>query len=286
MTLVLALVALTCNSFAQSIYFKAGGGYAIPIASQSIGEKYHYKQDYTNANNPISKQTAENVSGSFGAGANFNVGAGYMFNEYIGVELNAQYTLGKKIETSNIETYTTGSYSSSTEHIIQHYSRGIYLNPSFILTTARGSKIPYGRFGLVVGSQKIMKDSTYTYTDGFYNSTGTGKGEYSGGISLGFQGAVGINWMLSDKIDLFTEVNFISMTYYAEEYEVTEYNSNGYDYLPELSVSQKKTVFKKEIELGESQNPDKPREELREGSAFSSLSLQVGIRFLLNGHGM
>ncbi len=288
-TVFFGLTILTSASFAQGIFFKAGAGYAIPMASQSIGEKYLYVEDYTD-NNQISKATSENVSGSFGAGINFNVGAGFMFNEFIGVELNVQYTQGKKFETSEISTYTDNFSTSSQKEITETYSKGLYINPSFIITSARGSKIPYGRFGVIVGSPTISGESSDVGKVSYYpdlQDVRNRKWEYSKGISIGLQGAVGINWMLSDKIDLFTEVNFISMSYYAEEYNLTEDTYNGNDNLQDLSVSEKKIIFKKEIALvGESQDPDKPSEALREGSAFSSLSLQVGIRFLLNGHGM
>jgi len=271
------------TSLAQGLYFKAGGGYAIPMATQVIGEKTVQTQDYSNSQSK-NDITTEAISGSFGAGTNFLVGGGFMFNENLGVELNVQFNQSKKYETGDVYTYKSDSYSGTDRTLTQNFSNSLYINPSFIITPGAGTKVPYGRFGVVVGSAKLkQEESSYYDLDGV--STSSRKWEYKGGVALGFQGAVGMNWMLSDKIDLFTEVNFISMTYYAEESIKTEDRYNDYDNLPDQTVSQKQTVYKKEVDPNRQQDPTKPTEVLREASAFSSLSLQVGIVFLLNGHG-
>src|SRR5690242_9817921 len=104
-TLLLALVALVGASQAQGVYFKAGGGYAIPIATDQIGQNYRTESTYDGANIYTYEPTTEAVSGSYGAGMNFSIGGGYMFNEFLGVELNVQYSKSKKYETSDIYTY-------------------------------------------------------------------------------------------------------------------------------------------------------------------------------------
>ncbi|MEO7990725.1 MAG: hypothetical protein ABI663_14350 [Chryseolinea sp.] len=285
--LIPILAAFLSTSFAQGVYFRAGVGYGLPIASQVIGEKQEVQQDYR-SNAQINNSSTKNVSGSYGSGMNFNLGGGFMFNEFLGAELNVQYSQGKKYETGNSSTYLSDSYTSSQKLVTQNFSKGIYLNPSFVITTNRGSKIPYGRFGVILGAPKVMGEESSTSEVSYYPdivNVRTRKWEYTKGLTVGFQGSVGMNWMLSDKIDLFTEVNFVSMTYYAEEYELTEDNNNGYDNLQNYTVAQKQITFKKEIDETQVQDPTKPSEELREAKAFSSISLQVGIRYSLSGHG-
>lgn len=286
-TALLLLLAFFSTAQAQGLYFKAGGGYAVPIASDQIGEKYLTVSTYDGANTTTYDDTKEVVKGSYGAGVNFNVGGGYMFNEFLGVELNFQYTQSKKYETGDVYRYESPTYTQNDKIIAENFSKAFYINPSFIITPGAGTKVPYGRFGIVAAAPTIKGEETTTQTNSYYPpSTGSRKWEYTGGISFGFQGAVGMNWMISDKIDLFTEVNFVSMTYYADQRELTEDIDNGYDNLPDMPEYYKKTIFKDKIDVeGEPSDVSKPREELRDGAAFSSVSFQIGISFLLNGHG-
>jgi len=268
---------------AQGIYFKAGGGYALPVATDVIGQKNIHREDYS-GNNDIDEFSNEAVSGSFGAGANFLVGAGFMFSENLGVELNVQYTKSKHYETGNDEVYTDDNYTYHDRNLIQNFANTIYINPSIVITPGAGGKVPYGRFGVVIASPKLTTEETYYYDgDGVYE--GSEKWEYKGNAAIGFQGAVGMNWMINDNIDLFTEVNFVSLTYYPGTGTMTESISNGQDNLPNTDVYYKEVVFKKEVDPGKPYTADDPREVLRQSRAFSSLSLQVGIIYSLGGHG-
>jgi len=283
--LILLMLLVTAGKavLAQGIYFKAGGGYAIPVASQVIGELETESDDF---NTGEYKHKTEAVNASFGAGTNFLVGGGFMFNEFIGAELTVQYTMGKKFETGYKYRYI---YSSSTDYrnedVTETFSNTIFINPSIVVTPGAGTKVPYGRFGIVAASTNLKTEASYYYDgDGVYE--GTEKWEYTGGMGFGFQGAVGMNWMINDKIDIFTEVNFVSMTYYAQEGKMVERKQNGVDLLPDTGVYYKEVEFKKELDLtGGEPSIDEPRQALRESAAFSSLSFQVGIIFLLNGHG-
>jgi hypothetical protein len=83
-------------------------------------------------------------------------------------------------------------------------------------------------------------------------------------------------------------VNFIGMAYYPGEYNITQ-NLQGtgnykvdniYDNLPNMTVSQKSTVFEKQFDPTKvNTDPNKPTTASRESFPFSSLSLQAGIRF-------
>jgi len=281
--LLMLLVIAGKAVLAQGIYFKAGGGYAIPVAGQVIGEMETESDDF---NTGDYKHNTESVNASFGAGTNFLVGGGFMFSEFIGAELNVQYTMGKKFETGYKYRYI---YSSTTdyrdEEVMESFSNTIFINPSIVVTPGAGTKVPYGRFGIVAASTNLKTErSVYSEGDGIYQESE--KWEYTGGMGFGFQGAVGMNWMIHDKIDIFTEVNFVSMTYYAQEGKMVERKQNGVNTLPDVMTYYKEVEFKKELDLTDGQiDYDKPRQALRESAAFSSLSFQVGIIFLLNGHG-
>lgn len=84
----------------------------------------------------------------------------------------------------------------------------------------------------------------------------------------------------------YSETQVRLNVYYPKESNVTEAKVDGISYLNDLSVSQKKTEFVKEIDNLKPQDSSKPNQELREGVAFSSVALQVGIVYLLGSKGI
>jgi len=274
--LSLCLIVIACSSYGQKIYFRAGGGYGLPVATQSIGLNYFYLFDPQVQEETY---TVEDVPGSFGAGANFNVGAGYMFSQYLGVDLNIQYLKSKKYELYDKE-HTIGQ--SVEDQFTTVNANAIFINPALIITPGTGSKVPYGRFGVIIGAPKIKgKESYYSDEDGIEEEEI--EWEMKKGTAFGFQGAVGLNWAIANTLDIYAELNFISMTYYPGEMELTKDVYNGDDMLDDMDVRQKKVVFKKKVESGGPSDPNEPFEALREPHPFSSVSLQLGVKFTLGG---
>jgi Outer membrane protein beta-barrel domain len=273
-TIFLSATLITA-SFGQGLYFKAGGGYGLPLASQVIGTNYLRTQPTTGPDT----YSEENVRSSYGAGMNINLGGGYMFNENFGFDLGIQYQKSKKIETSDINLEIG---FGKEEDIITHQSSALFINPSFLITSGKGSKVPYGRFGFLAGSPKIKTEESY-----FYDLDGTERQarewETKKGMAFGLQGTVGINWVLKDKLDLFTEVSFVSMSFYAKERELTLATRNGADQLATMQTYQKKTEFVKQLNPNATFDATKPQQVLQEASAFSALSFNVGVKYYLKG---
>lgn len=202
-----------------------------------------------------------------------------MFSKYLGVDLSVQYLKGKKYEMTEMQEYI-GTLNGRYDRSQTLSSTAIFINPALIIAPCTGSRVPYARFGVIIGSPKITGEE-----HSYYDLDGTEEEdiefEYTKSPAIGFQGAIGFNWMIANSLDIFAEVNFISMAWHPGEYEITKYLYNGDDVLDDVSVQYKKVVFKKKIDLAEDQDPDEPSQELRENLAFSSISLQVGIRFVL-----
>jgi len=280
----------------QSIYVRGGGGYNLPIATSVLGENFFRSQIYSSGVTTNSG-SVETVKGSFGAGTNFNFAIGYKFNENFIFELNTQYLISNKYKTSEDYTYTDNTDPQFPYSYVENYSsttsaRALLLNPSFIFSAGFGKAAPYGRFGFIIGSPKVSGDGLSYYNGDGVDSTAT-SWEYTKGVAFGFQGAVGMNWKLTEKIDIYTELNFVNMTYYAGEYNLTKNISNNFgnepiDNLPNISTYQKQTIFKKKFdpttvnnEMYQILDPTKPQTALRESTPFSSVSIQAGIRFNL-----
>ena len=74
------------------------------------------------------------------------------------------------------------------------------------------------------------------------------------------------------------------MTYHPKEGELTRSVTNGTeDNLDEMDVRLKKVEYKKEVDYEYTPEPDEPDQELSISQPFSSISLQVGVRFTLGG---
>jgi hypothetical protein len=269
------LFALSGTIFSQGIYLRAGTGYGLPVATSTIGEVYTRIYDPANINNPNSYSTSI-VSASYGAGMNFNFAVGYKFNENFIFDLNVQYLLGSKFET--IDKYVDKDFPGTETTTNSTSAKGFLFNPAFIFSAGFGKAAPYGRFGVVVSSPTITDNESY-----YYDLDGVSQYDkiwvYNKGLSLGYSAAVGMNWKLSDKLDIYTEANFISMTYYPTEGEMTKYDYNGSDMLPNLYVSQKQINFEKSYDPQATVDFSKPAIQAIRSFAFSSASVEVGIRF-------
>jgi hypothetical protein len=272
-------------SFSQGIYLRAGGGYGLPIATGSLGQKY-LRTSVSDANGTVNTNSIEAVKGSYGAGMNFNFAVGYKFNENFIFELNTQYLLGRKYTTSDNYSYKSPSYSYVDNDNTVTSAKALYLNPSFIFSAGFGKAAPYGRFGLVVGLPKVTSEQS-TYYDGDGIDARDQIWKYSKGISFGFQGAIGMNWQLSEKLDIFTELNYLSMTYYPGENNLVKSISNDYvnppvDNLPNMYVWNKQTVYDKKFDPTTVNNEmSQPRTAVPVSMPFSAISVQVGVRFAI-----
>jgi hypothetical protein len=277
------LVLISDISFSQSLYIRAGGGYGLPIGTASIGEKYTHEEIYTTVTSD--KYSAKNVKASYGAGGDFNIGIGYKYNDVITFDLGFQYLISKKYQTYYKQSYTGSGTPGINNDITTTSAKAFLIEPTAIVNAGFWKGAPYTKLGLVFGFPTLTKDrSSFDNTDGTSAWMQTWK--YNKGIAIGFQGALGMNWKLSEKMDLFSEIAFVSMTYYAKEGKMTKYltSNDGItykDYLPNTILSQRQIVYKNSFDPSLSNDGTKPTVALKESTPFSSISLHVGLRFRL-----
>jgi len=278
-----SFLLISITSFSQGFYIRAGGGYGLPAGTASIGEKYTYERVSTTVT--TEKYSEKNVKASYGAGGDFNLGIGYRYNEVITFDLGIQYLLSKKYETYYKHSYTGSGPASLNNVITTTSAKEILFDPSVIFKAGFWNGAPYAKFGIVLGVPTISKDeSSFDNTDGTSAWQQTWK--YNKGIAFGYLGAVGMNWKLSEKMDLFSEIDFVSMTYYAKEGNLTKYltSNDGIiwkDYLPNTMVSQRQYVYKNSFDPSINNDGTKPTVALKESTPFSSISLQFGIKYML-----
>jgi hypothetical protein len=205
-TLLVLFSLIGSTAFSQSVYLKLGGGYGLSLASELIDDK---------TTTTTTSTSHEGLYGSFGEGINFGLGFGYNINSSIALELAGGYIMGKKFE------YTHGT---TLVENYKEYANTIAIMPSVIVKAPLKNMTPYTRFGMILGIPTKFAEITQTGTGAL---TGTDKWKETGGMALGIQGAVGINFKAGKHLGIFTEIYGIGMNYAPGQAENTETYSGG-----------------------------------------------------------
>lgn len=245
-----ALLLLGCASAlrAQSPYVRVNAGYGFGLAGQFIGTD-------------VDGNKTTMRFGSLGQGIQFGAAVGYHFNEHVAAELSGGYLMGRKFEFED-----KGPNGTDVERI---YGRAILINPALVLCTDfEGSFAPYARFGLTVGLPTVT-----TETEGeVLNVKVEGKTRDHGGIALGFNSALGVQFQLADNIHFFAELQTLALSYAAKKWEIKEYTVDGKDELDKIEVTKGDYVKESDGDL-------KAEERLMGNkAAFSNVGLNVGVK--------
>jgi outer membrane protein W len=283
-TVVIFIVLFVVQVYSQGAYVNLGAGYGFPAAPYLMADNstYHsYEIGYT-----VDEEIIKG-SGSFGKGLQAGAIIGYMFNPNIGAELGISYLLGNKIESKNESINENSTYYHSYKNESKVTGKMLRFTPALKITVGNGNIKPYMKTGLVIGvAGKIKSTSKSTNSDDFTSETIESEMDLNGGISLGFAGALGADFMLSDNIGIFAEMGIITQSWAPKKGEYTKYSVDGVDKLNDF------TTFDKEIEFIESYSfytentdYDSPRQELKTYFPFSSVGVNVGVKITLGGSG-
>jgi hypothetical protein len=198
---------------AQGFYINLGGAYNLAAGGQQVID-YNVNETYTGFSSNTSG-TQENVIGSFGKGITYGAAVGYMCTPNVEAEVGFTVLSGASYSTSYsyVDSYDPfNPYSVKLNETTD--GKTMRITPSLRLTA--GEKIkPYVKAGLVIG---ISTEIDYTMS-GTITGSYTGNGsisetdKYTGGTSLGFQGAMGVNFILSSSTSVYLEGNFISQNW-------------------------------------------------------------------------
>ncbi len=218
---------------------------------------------YTNAiNEVLTTQIIRDVGGGWdqfsfsneyatlGDGLNFGAAIGYMFNDHFGVELNAHYymTNEHRVDVTQFTGLTDESFV---------YSRQIRTLLSFICAGNGDVVRPYTRFGLLVpvgGSVTLSRKVSDRTGGGIVTGIPNLDAEVDvlattvGNPSVGFNGAVGLTFGLSDNVLLFGEAALEALTVKTKATELTKFNVDVFsnitgEEIPTLSQSIEKGSF-------------------------------------------
>lgn len=270
---------LLMNVKAQGLYFGLDLGYGFPAAKQSGFDDYK-----GTSNGTVLTEEYTSNSISLGKGLNVGIMAGYMFNKNVGAQLGISYLIGGE----NTMTYeqSVGSFSDKDEYIFK--GSMIRLTPSMKIIVGESKLRPYMKAGLIIGvGGKMTEENNYTSTD----PSGTDKSqditEYSGGVSLGFHGGLGVDYALSDKLSLFGEIAANYQNYAPSKAVLTTSTYNGIDQLPNMSTSQKEIEFVDSYTetSGTPPSAGSPSQSTKIALPFSSVGINIGLIFTMGSSG-
>ncbi len=221
--LVILLLTITISTSPAQVYITVGGGYNLAAG-----------QDVISTN--VTSSGEENVYGSYGKGLSVGTGFGFMFGKHIGGELGVSYKTFSTYES----TYSDNGLYGKKE------DKGSMLRLIPAIKVTGGEKIkPYAKFGIVVGvSPKI--EEVITFSGSVLSETGTIK--YSGGSSVGFMGAMGVDLGITDMFGFYFELNSINQTWAPDKAVMTStFSSSGtinfVDNLPDNADNEELKVF-------------------------------------------
>lgn len=214
-------------------YANLGLGYAFPHAGQVFSFLgYPYSGNATYTNNGTAFASFSNKKASLSTGMQGTIGAGYMFNEHFGVELNAGFGL-----SSTHYKYTASGVSISSalaDLTIEQYAQSpVYLMPGIILQTGKRDNKLYMRAGLVLPlNTKVTLTQTEFYKgtvgpNGLANELDEYKLQMTSAFSIGLTSALGYSHYVTSHLKVWGEVSLLSLSVYPSEIKLTAFAVNG-----------------------------------------------------------
>lgn len=280
----------------NKFYFRVSGGYSFETG------KTEFNNADPNELTGIKQSTDVTVSadgstvnvkplnGTAGAGLKANITAGYMFNPYIGAELGVSYFHGDKTMIGRLRSPQAISEANT-------YLRGVDVAPGIFLTPNFKTLNPYARMGLIVPvAGKLTIETMATQPNG--GGAGTdimveAKSEVTSRFSVGYFGALGVNYPINDNLSIFGEVEIKNLSIKSKSAEITEYATkavtNGQSQLvpgqqlADLPVYEKKFDFSDDYHQSTTTAPNQnaPRQIPTQFVNVSGTGINIGVRFTL-----
>ncbi|MCH2223773.1 MAG: hypothetical protein MK066_03310 [Crocinitomicaceae bacterium] len=252
------------QQFSGSFY----GGYQFGVGKQNL--EHHSVNDFLN----WEPWVWEKVDLSLGQGAQVSANLFYDINPNYGFTLNGSYLFGS--EFSSRVKYTDITYERTLSGTMMRIS------PSFRMYVGSNKIRSYTEIGFVLGIGKI----NYSFSGYSGDSTILGyEYLYDGGVSFGATAKFGVEFRLTDRVQLFGEFNFISQAYAPEKGILTDYvidNENAMHYFEDnpngISIE-----FVEELQIDPtiSPEPNEPVKRAKHSYPFHSYGFNVGVKFIL-----
>lgn len=207
------------SSTDSKIYMKIYGAYGLLTPGSFRGISNNDNNDSN-----VVKVQKRGMGGGFRAGAGF----GIIVNEFINIGIDGEYLMGNKInvkvaaiEGSSIRTQSITTYEHQILSIIPNVAFKAISKPTYYI---------YNRVGIIVGIPlSIMENEKYEYQ--FKDPTAilgnivqrdiniTFNGEHTLKNSVGYQGVLGVQMILTEKLRGFCEIAAYGISFDRIKYE-------------------------------------------------------------------
>jgi hypothetical protein len=312
-------VIIQIQTRAQGFYAGFGGGYSLPAFTQpfnNFGQKNgSYKYNYTQSDSSStssSSSTTSNVSKSYslGSGANFNIYGGYMLTKNFGFELEFEDRLSSKTSTlytstntttiTNIPPHDSTGISTNSSNDVYSLTSGnlVSLTPGIRLMASDGQLRWYMVTGLIIGFSPTVTYEDVTTVSNSSNSTPAFNYtldqvyKISGGMMIGFHGAVGATYMITPSVGISTEFFANFMNWLPAKKILTTLSYNGADsldnsYMKKRNLSEEidyvSTVATSTNSSSSPTTPSNPVQSTYINFPFSSFGFKIGVIFWFGG---
>jgi|SRR5690554_709091 len=260
---------------AQGFYTDVNIGYGWGLGESNLGMKTY--DDFIEDGD-----TQEAIYGTLGGGLTIAVAPGYMINEYIGIELGVNYFVGEKKVINELTTSLDTRYDRTTAN-----SNQLRILPTLFLRTGGDKFYAYSKSSLLVpvlGSTiGVREESKVDPINGVLlerTSTTT-----NGSFTVGFRGAIGMGYQITEMIGLNLEVAYTSLSIKPKNRTVDSYTINDteliadflpyvqdIEYVDQLNSSSNNSSYNSNFSM------DKPKEELATKTNFSQIGVTLGVK--------
>lgn len=247
-------------------------------------------------NNVVSKDVSYSAP-KRGLGEGFRIGAGisYVVNDFINVGLDVDYfrsTISKVRDSTFNQVFTSGPLAERTyteRFTISYDATLLTFSPNITLKAiARPKWFLYNKVGAVITIRpnSVEHDTRQSKTSmnwqGFTkDSTGYTDTRYEWAIknpSLGFSAGLGAQYKITERIRVFSEIQFSHIVFVVNRRKTTSYNVDGKEMVNNLTVSEKEIDFEKNFRTDNwIPDPNKPNRAVTQRIPITYLGLQAGL---------
>ncbi len=280
-------------------YANIHGGYSMALGSTF---KF-YPDDISSINlkmvdNTVVSKDVKYSAPKKGLGEGFRIGGGisYILNDYINVGLDIDYfrsTIRKVRDSSFSQNLSGGTIASNSYHeqsIISYDATLLTFTPNITLKAiSRPKWFLYNKIGAVITIRPnsiehdiLQSSSKTTWQNGYAkDSSNYSDTRYEWGIknpSFGFSGALGVQIKITEKIRVFSEIQFSHVVFVVTRRRTTSYNVNGVEQVNNLTESEKETDFEKNFQTDTwVPDPNKPDKAVTQRIPITYVGMQAGL---------
>lgn len=272
------VAALMCSAMvgrAQGWYGRAGLGYAIPQAGQTIdGSGTPYSGTSNNTSGKFDIKSASLTSGVAGY-----FGMGYMRTQHVGVEIAANLGLWQQKYTYTISNIQINGVPSSAT-ITEQARLPIIISPSLVLQTDGSKYNIYTRFGVALPLKTNVEQHVIQRNDPGTGATTVNDFTFTlkNNFAVGFTGAAGVQYRMNKYMSVWGEMSMLSLSPYIKNADLTAVTSNGVSYNPSMVSGQTHITYTKSGTT-DSTGAVQPAY----AQPFSNFSFNIGVAFRFPG---